>query len=105
MPMTYPFIMPPHAATYLSIGEKKPVSLIVALAGENEIVLASDTICMAGDEDGTYQYTEQYSKIHKLKDKRFAVGVAGNVFGEFPFKSDLKQRGTFSEIVEDFVGK
>jgi hypothetical protein len=105
MPMTYPFIMPPHVATYRSAAEKKPMSLIVALAGENEILIASDTICTAGDDNGMYKYTEEYSKIFKLRDERFAVGLAGNVFGDFPFRSSLKDHGAFSEIVEEFVTK
>jgi 20S proteasome alpha/beta subunit len=105
--MQYPFIMPPHIATYRSNSDvRKPMSLIVALAGENEIVMASDTICMAGDADGTYQYSERYSKIRVLGDKRFAVGIAGNTFGEFPFRAGgIRQHGSFSEIVEEFVGK
>jgi len=58
------------------------MSLVVALANKNSIVLAADTICMLGPSEAHYRYDAEFSKIFPLRNPRYGVGVAAHSTAE-----------------------
>lgn len=56
----------------------EPMSLVVALANKDSIVLAADTICMLGGSEAHYRYDAEFSKIFSLRNPKFGIGVAGH---------------------------
>ena len=56
-----------------------PMSLAVALVGRSEIVVASDTLQILGDEGGYYR--TECKKIRRVNQGRWALAVAGTNVG------------------------
>lgn len=74
------------------------MSIIVALASEEEIVLAADSICGVEEEECFYCMNVPYSKIHTLPNNtQFAIGIAGAVYGERVIRADLSRYNDFDK--------
>ena len=54
------------------------MSLVIAVANRDSIVLAADTICMLGGAEAHYRYDAPFSKIFPLRNKKYGVGVAAH---------------------------
>jgi len=78
------------------------MSIIVALASEEEIVLAADSICGVEEEDCFYCMHDPFSKIHQLPNNpKFAIGIAGAVYGERALKSGLATHDDFDKDTDE----
>jgi 20S proteasome alpha/beta subunit len=55
------------------------MTLVVAMAGRNEIVIGADGICPIGDDDG--QYVIESQKLRRVLKGKWAVGIAGTRAG------------------------
>jgi len=58
------------------------MSLVVALANKDSIVMAADTICILGPHEAHYRYDAEYSKIFRLRNPLYGVGVAAHTTAE-----------------------
>lgn len=73
--------------------KEKPMTLVVAVAGKSEVILASESLCQLGDGDG--QYNVSTSKIRLMGDVAFGFAAGRSGFGLFsavgkrtPFRDD-----------------
>lgn len=55
------------------------MTLVVAVAGRNEIVIGADGICPIGDDDG--QYVIESQKLRRVLKDKWVVGIAGTRAG------------------------
>ncbi|HEV3041728.1 MAG TPA: hypothetical protein VHA33_28440 [Candidatus Angelobacter sp.] len=80
------------------------MSLVVALAGEKEIVIAADTLLMMGDSEGYYKQKQPFPKIFKQNsDSLFVVGITGHSAARYYLTSEkVLDVASFSETVENY---
>jgi len=55
------------------------MTLVVAVAGRNEIVIGADGICPIGDDDG--QYVIESQKLRRVLKDKWVAGIAGTRSG------------------------
>jgi 20S proteasome alpha/beta subunit len=87
--------------------QREPMSLVVALANRNSIVLAADTICMLGPSEAHYRYDKEFSKIFPLRNSYYGVGVAAHSTAEnfIDCGQPTDAFSTFVSLVHKNVGK
>jgi 20S proteasome alpha/beta subunit len=54
------------------------MSLVIAVANRDSIVLAADTVCLLGGAQAHYRYDAPFSKIFPLRNNEYGVGVAAH---------------------------
>lgn len=68
-----------------------PMSVVVALPGHGEIVLAADTFAFTGSEGGYYGSRAAQHKIQTISKGGYALGITGTQVG-FQLHSRLKTK-------------
>jgi 20S proteasome alpha/beta subunit len=83
-----------------------PVTLVVALAGKNEIVIGADRLCLMGDQEG--QYSVDFKKL-KTVNRSWVMGFAGSRAGYSIFERSEREKwdisGSFYEQATKFSKK
>ena len=80
------------------------MSLVIALAGKREIVVAGDTLLRTGDEDGFYRSRVPFPKIFcQNAESHFVVGHAGSSSSRHYLKDESSlDKASFRETVESY---